>query len=753
VRFTKKGILLALSLLSIVIIVRVAGREETKYEFNVSDTSEIEINSNRHTQAETEGQKVKSIVSLDEFEKKLENDKLEIWFHEKLASIRIVDKRSGYLWGFVGVEKPSNLNKAWYAMANSLCTIEYYDNKGADSKISLSSGDIEKEYIWKENSLECRMNAKKIGIRLTFKITLEDNLLTFSTVEKSLVESGDSKIKSIYYAPFLGATQETEIDGYMLVPDGPGALIRYTTAMEYTSNFSKKVYGTDMGIDTLELPSGMMASRSDDYLVEEPQISMPIYGIVHGVNQNGVLAVLKNGVEYATITANVSGITTNYNWIAARFDYRQSYMHPTTKSGTGIYMPQENINLIQPEISYYFLTGEEANYSGMAIYYRNLLEEEGILSSERIDATIPLRIDVLGADVKKGFLYNPLKIFTTTNEAERMVTELSEIGITNLTLTYLGWQKGGINGAKFSELGFEANVGKEKNYIALKEKIEAQNGRLYLYLDPVSANTKQISKVRQAVVTLSKTYALTKRADKQLMFPETYFIKPSVTQKLIQDSSEKLGSIPLAFDNIGYRLYADYTRNKWITRQETRYLIIEQIKASEYAPALYQPNLYLWKYTGEYYDIPMVNSQYLFETDTVPFMQIVLKGNVDYYAPYSNQGYYSANSILKMIEYGTYPSFIVAAAENFELIDTPQVDLFTVNFNDWKGSIQNIYFQINESLSRVEGSKILEHKVLMPGIVSVKYDNGITIFVNYTSTDYSVEAATVPALGFAVIER
>ena len=752
-RYIKMGILILSVLLLVVVTAQAAGKREAKYEFNVPDTSTVEINSNRHTRAEITEDKIQSIVTLDKFEKKLENDTLEIWFNEKAASIRIVDKRSGYIWGFVGVEKPDDLNKSWFEMANSLCTIEYYDKKEAEKKVSLSSSEIKKEYQWNADSLECKLNAEKLGIALAFTMTLNEDHLTFSVLNDSLKESGDSKIKALYFVPFLGTTREAEMNGYMFVPDGSGALIRYGAAMAYSSGFSKKVYGADIGIDLLESASGMMASRSDDYLVDEPQILMPIYGMVHGPEQNGILAVLEEGEEYATITANTSGITTNYNWVGARFDYRQSYMHPTTKAGNGIYKPQELANQMNPKISFYFLTGTDADYSGMAVYYRGLLEEKGILKAERVDNTIPLRLDIIGADIKKGFLYNPLKVFTTTQEAQQILSELEEEGIGNITMAYMGWQDGGMNGAKYSELSFESNVGNKNDFIALKEKLEEKNGRFYLYLNPITANKDQINKARQSLVTLSKSYAKIKRADNQLMFPESFFIKPSVAIDFIKNSREKLDAFPFAYDNIGYRLYADYTRNHWVTREETEELFKESMSMQQDSLALYNPNQYLWNNTSEYFDIPMVNSQYLYETDTVPFLQIVLKGNIDYYAPYANQGFYSTNSILKMIEYGAYPSFVVTESLNYELTDTPQVDRFTVNFDDWKSSIINIYQKINEALLPVEGAKIIDHKVMVPGIVRVSYDNGINLYVNYTAEDSVVENETIPAHGFSVVER
>lgn len=745
-----KNVLFLLVLLCSSFVVYAEEKNITDDVIQTVDTSEVEIYSNRHTQMERETVKMRETFSLEEYDKKIENDKLEIWFHEKLASIRIVDKRSGYVWGFVETEKPENLNKSWFEMANSMCTFEYYNEKEAEKKIGLSSEEIEKEYVWSEDTLECKMNAKKLGIELAFTMTLKEECLTFSVVEDSLKESGKAKIKSLYFIPFLGTTQGAEIDGYMFIPDGCGALIRYGEKTEYVAGFDKKIYGLDMGIDTLETVSGMLATRSDDYLVEEPQISMPVYGIVHGAKQHAVLSVVDESEEYASIMANVSGITTEYNWVCASFHFRQSYMHPTTKSGNGIYKPQESVNEIKPQISFYFLNGESADYSGMAVYYRNLLEQKQVLKKERMDEEIPLSLDILGSDIEKGLLYNPLKVFTKVSDTEGMVNELKEEGITNITLTYKGWQDGGINGARFGELDFESNVGSRDDFLLCKDSVVQQGGRFYLYINPVTANTEQIEKARQSLVTISKTYAKKKRADQNLMFPELYFSKPSVTLAILEKRRNKLEAFDVAYDNLGYQLYADYTRDKQITRKETKEEFQKEIALEEGSLALYNPNQYMWPYVSEYFNTPMVNSQYLYETDTVPFMQIVLKGSMDYYAPYANQGFFSDNSILKMIEYGTYPSFIVAQALNYDLAETPQVDLFTVNFHDWKESIVNIYQKINTALVPVEGAKIMEHKAVQPGVYKVIYDNNVSIYVNYNQKNVQIGEDTILASDYLV---
>lgn len=746
-RYIKYILIIAFVVALLSITVSAARYRNKKYEFTVPDTSLVEINTNRYTHVDSDGEKISNRLDLEGFQKEMENEILEIWFNEKLATLRIVDKRSGYIWGFVGSEKPDNLNKSWYAMANSILTIDYYDKKDAEKRISLSSKDVEKQYKWKDNSLECQVNIPNLSIEFSFTMNLSGDGITFSLPINSLKESGKEKIKSVYFVPFLGTTQEDEIDGYMFVPDGPGALVRFSKAQSFTSGFSKKVYGLDMGIDTLESPSGLMSSRSDDYLVDEPQITVPVFGMVHGAYQNAYMAVIEDADDYATILANVSGIQTNYNWLTARYDYRQSYMHTVTKSGTGIYTSQENYNQISPKVTYHFLTGEDAGYAGMAVRYREILKESGFIKTERIDEEIPLRLNIIGAEIKKGFLKDYLTAFTNTDKATAIIRRLEESSINNLTLVYEGWQKKGINGSKYGEVRFESKVGRKKDFDNLKRKVEENGGRYYLAINPVTANEDQINKAAYASVNISKTYSKFTRTDKTLMYQESFLIKPLVITDYISKSRQKLASYNLAMKGLGMRLYSDYSEDI-LTRSDTKDLILQELKKStDQNIAMYNPNQYLWIDTAEYFDIPIINSQYLYETDTVPFLQIVLKGSIDYYAPYANQGFYTQNCILKMIEYGAYPSFITAAADNYELEDTPLVDLYSVNFNDWYDTILQVYNQVNEALKYVEGAYITDHRVISQGIVRVSYSNGINIYLNYNQENKKVEGVLIPAKG------
>jgi hypothetical protein len=205
----------------------------------------------------------------------------------------------------------------------------------------------------------------------------------------------------------------------------------------------------------------------------------------------------------------------------------------------------------------------------------------------------------------------------------------------------------------------------------------------------------------------------------------------------------------------GSEVYSEYEQDTTTSRATTRSMYekaAKKVVESGSSISLNSPNMYMWEYCDDIFDIPMMNSQYLFETDSVPFLQILLKGHINYYAPYANQGFYTTACTLKSIEYGAYPSFLVMAEENGKLNKTPMVDYFSLNFEDWKGTISTVYPKVNDGLLAVEGAKITEHKVLQKGVVRVTYDNNTAIYINYNSAEVVVDNVKVPGLNF-VVER
>lgn len=427
-------------------------------------------------------------------------------------------------------------------------------------------------------------------------------------------------------------------------------------------------------------------------------------------------------------------------------------MKPINKAGTGIYTAQEERNEINLGITYIFLTGRDAGYSAMAVRYRDMLYEQGLLSDQAgTDGSIPLWVSVIGAEIKKGVLFDTLETFTTVGQGQEITEDLAERGIPSLSVAMYGWEKGGLNGADYGETSLERRVGKRSELEEWKNSIAAGGGTLYLYKNAGRANEDQVNKRIQAAVNKSNAYAAYTVDNPDMMYPSAYVIRPGTAAAAIEDMSRDMEEYSLCLDNIGNAPLSDYTRGEDVTRKETMEMFEETLSSLEnVSVAVFDPSLYMWDAVDTYLDIPMSSSQYIFETDSVPFLQMVLRGAMDYHVPYMNLGFYSDYTILKAIEYGAYPAFIVADAESYELADTPLENMFSVNYEDWSDNIENAYRKISQALNAVQGAKIINHEMVAVGVASVTYDNGVTILVNYNSTEIACGEDTVPALGCVV---
>jgi len=731
-----------------------AGKEDTQTGLITKTVSltrnTMELQSNRHAKV-PDLTEVTSQFDLSGLVKIAETSKIELWFAEAKDTVRFVNKDTGYIWGTLPLEDARDLNQSWKDYGSSLVGIECYDESGMDKRYGLQE-DTVKKYTYSEMGLFCDVTYTQLDISFQFSIEIEEDHILFKMDGTSLKETGEYKLKSLAFLPFLGTSYGSEIKGYFLIPDGPGALIRFKEPASYIAPFSNKVYGPDLGIDTLSEANSLNAYRPNDYIIPTSQSLMPLYGIVHGTYQNGLFSVIESGDEYASIIAFPAGLSTNYNWIMARFEFRQEYTLKTNNSGAGTFKPQEKINQLSPMLTIYIVDGEQANYDGMAVRYRNILEKSGILSSEeRIDNKIPMRLEILGLGKQSGFIFNRTSIFTTVEEAKNIVTALKNDGITNLSLIYRNFTSNNKAGNKI-----ENKLGNQTDFNSLSELITAQGGRFYYYLNPISANKDQINLRLEAANTMSTVPIKMVQDNYNVMYRDTYFYRISAIKKIMNKISDEFygSKARFALDEIPSRLYGDYTRGKEVTRKQVQQEFIDYIETVEggQKTSMYLANQYLWKYVQEMYDVPVVNSQFLYETDTVPFLQIVLKGKIDYYGTTLNTGTYSIDRILRYIEYGVYPSFITVHSDSIDLDNTSESDYFSTNFKDWEEKMIETNNIMNDALSHVEGKKIMEHKVLEPGVVRVTYEDGTCIYVNYNSQMKIADGHSINALWYLVTE-
>ena len=171
-----------------------------------------------------------------------------------------------------------------------------------------------------------------------------------------------------------------------------------------------------------------------------------------------------------------------------------------------------------------------------------------------------------------------------------------------------------------------------------------------------------------------------------------------------------------------------------------------------YQKAMIRPFDYLWKYTDHYFDLPLATSNYNYISREVPFLPMVLKGILPYYSDYANFEPNRTKFLLKMVEYGAYPSFLLTWEDSTELKDTNSSDFFASKFTDYEPVVKEYYRLFRELHDRIGDAGIQKHEALSEDVVKVVYDNGVEIVVNYGRQDFPYRNATVEPQSYRLFE-
>ena len=683
-----------------------------------------------------------------------ENDGYELYLYEPALSIIIRNKKTGEIMESTVRDENNlgNVNETWKGFLQSGIVLELQEETNTlQRKLGIESSGAQVTVDLIPGGFHAKLDytAQELGFEVEVKL-YNDGSLTVSIPESSIYENAENKkIGNIYAFPLLGNSKLGEVNGYMFVPDGNGALI-YLDDKEgrFDSGYVQKVYGTDVGVGesyVLSLLWGSYETHND------PQtILAPIYGMVHTDKQMGYLAVIESGEEEASIYATPNGAYSDYNWITAAFRKCATYIQPTSNSGGSVTKVTDRIQY-DINIRFLFVEGEEATYAGLAKRYRDYLMEKNELVQVANDSKT--RIDFLGMDVENWMMWKKDDPVTTVENIEEIYNDLSSEGVTDILTFYKGWQEGGVYDLPVTSYKADSSIGGNGDLSKLMKDCENKNIDFYLYVDGVRANPE----------TSNTTFDTVKKMDKRLYKEETYqnvyntfvYWTPQKTlenlQKL-QKSFSKKGINKVALSEVGNTLFTYTMGDTMQTRSISKYLYEEALKqVSEKMNLLLEsPVQCYWKYSKAIVDMPISDSDYIYTDQSVPFLSIVLKGILPMYGDYVN---FEANErayFLKLVETGIFPSFYITYENPSELIYTNSSHVYTSEYAVYRDQIISYYNELKEINAKVAGSMITDHKIADNGVTIVTYDNSVKIYVNYAETDATVDGVAVPALSYAI---
>lgn len=615
------------------------------------------------------------------------------------------------------------------------------DDLEEDNKLSNEKSEVKEQEIF--------------GVSMIY--TLDKDSLVVSVPGKDIKYPKKFPVTGIKVLEFFGATNNNE-QGYMLVPDGSGAIINLNNNKHSSSEYSTNIYGSDKGIVIKEQSSNIK------------QAMMPVFGMKK--DKSSFIADIEDGEAFASIKANTSGKVNSYNNVYPQFTtiFSDKISLDQGMSQKSLNVYQERIYQGDFKIRYSFVAQDKSNYVGMAEKYRQVLIDQGKLNKVK-SGDVPFILELLGGiDKVKNIRGIPQKVvvpLTKYNDAEKILEELQKNKIDNIKLRYVGWSQGGINSPVFKKLNNETALGSENDLKKLIDYTGKSNIKLFLdsdlqyvykdkMFDGFSAASDASRLLTRKIAQIGQINYATFAIDKAL--PERYIVSPKYIANNIDkyvDDIKKLKNQGVSLTSVGTDVNSDFKIGALYDRQESVNILkssMQKIKDAGKSIMVSGDNSYVIPYADYIVNIPYESNNFYVTDGSIPFAQIVLHGYKQYSAqPLNLSNDYTVEK-LKVIETGAIPYYQWIYEDNSVVKDTNFNKYYSVQYNKWIDDATKFYNEFKGVMSDIQDKTIIEHSKLQDGVYKVKYENGKVFIINYNNYAVKINNNNIQAKSYIVAE-
>ena len=542
------------------------------------------------------------------------------------------------------------------------------------------------------------------------------------------------------------------VDGYLFYPDGSGMILDFADFYGQNFDLQNNIFGNDSAYSSLD--------ENINYRGE--QITMPVYGIVNEVRlgdatvTNGFLAIMEDGAALATLTYAAE---TEHDFLSAYPTYTPYPSDVLDLSNTisvgslGDYIVVADskytgacstrfVMLTDPTLEDVALAAGqgyyEANYVGMANYYRDYLKANGTLQAiAEYKSDLPLYIESFGSmDVLDRFLTFPVTTsipLTTFDDVATMYSELNSAGIKNINFRLTGFANGGMMHTYPVKSRWEKACGGKSGFKNLLETAAAQstgdqNFGLFpefdfMYLTKNTAFDGMSLKGNVACM-VDNRYA-SKQVFTSVLGGYESFLSLIVTPDKLVELYEKFlkkyenyDISNLSVSTMGTDLNSNFDKKNSINRAQAQDYVTSALAAmnEKYNLMLDGGNAYTLKYASHILNIATDSSHYRYSSYAVPFVGMVLHSYISYAGTPLNYAGNASYDALRFIESGAAPYYILAYQEqNIKKLkeDSDLSKYYGVTYTTWKDSVIETYNYINEAIGDLQDYEIVDHTVLV----------------------------------------
>lgn len=694
-----------------------------------------------------------------------ENDRLELHYDTVESQIILKDKLTQEEWrstpdDIAQDKRATGVNKI---NRQSDLIVQYHNTSYVTDQVNSYTGAIKKgDFTWEliENGVAIRYYFPKQGFVIPVQYVLEEDCLAASIIsegiEEEVWEDPDTdpekkqSVMNVALLPFMGAAGSDD-EGYLIIPDGSGALIHFNNGRTGAAIYQQDVYGRD---DALTIRKA--ATTTYD-------VNMPLFGIVR--NGRALMAVVENGDYQAQLNAMVNGQLTGYSnaYFAVQYIHMEANtIMPGSEHSTDVMLPTNTFrDMGNFTVRYYPLAAENATYADVAAAYRAQL---GLKESIADAATQQLEMvaSIPSIDTFLGVPYESVRVLTSYEQAAQTLRDFAAEGLNDLTLRYTGWSKQSVRGKMVTGLDLDNRLGGKKAFDGLRQAVKETGAEMVLAVDLIdiyedgngywslfAATNSVNSTAKQVPEFLQSTgYQDPEGKPWYLLSPDKV---PEAARKLAENLSGQVDGVSLSM--LGNTVYSSFGKTGISRTSAGMYWqqALETLSGKIQTLSAKTASAYAFPYMEQVDATPCASSRFEVTDMEIPFYQMVTHGAMVLYTEPANEDGNVRKALLRAIEYGMYPSWRVIAGDTALLSGTDYASWHAASLDAWREEIKNTAAWM-APLGVYAGMQMTGHEQVTATLSVTTYANGDMVLVNYGSEDAEHLGVTVPALGYAIKE-
>lgn len=553
--------------------------------------------------------------------------------------------------------------------------------------------------------------------------------------------------------PMFGAAG-LEDEGYMFIPEGGGALVRFNNGKTQQNSYYANLYGWDYATNRKEL-------------INETRNTYPVFGMAK--NGGSFLCFMEGATSFGGIQADISQRFNSYNWLCAKYNVLHSDQYNVSaKTAQLVYMFESAIPDVTVTQRYRFYETED--YAVLANGYGDYLRETvPELAEAKSSEDTPVSVELVGAidkTVEKfGLPIDSVFATTTFDQASSMLQNMSDSGIRNLNVRFSGWANGGVTQKVFTRVDILRELGGKS---AMQKLIaNAKELGIPLYFDGVNCFAYD-SGIFDGFISFTNAARYTTREQVQLYpfdvvdfslmtYRDAYYlVRPDYAKANTTNLLNALANVEAAgvsFRDIGSFLSGDYNPKDTTTREEVKAMNIDSMKEAQglgQKVMIKQGNDYALPYADVITDMDLTGTKYGIIDESIPFYQIALHGMKDFTGDSVNTTGDYVDEFLKCVEYGAGLNYTFFAQDGKVLQDTTHTNFFGASYASWAEEFAEDVTAYQAATAGLNQQRIVSHQKLDDNITVTGYEDGTKVYVNYSDRDTIINGIFINARDYTV---